>query len=137
MASNRLFSNLPPANPPPNLLGRILTRVTEERAWKAWRFKIAALVAGFVASAAALAFAVSVAFVSLTNSGVPQFLKLAITDTGAVAAYWQDFAYSLLETMPAGGLAAVLASIAVALILLRALIGAARVAHRRPQTLTS
>lgn len=46
----------------------------------------------------------------LIQSGFTQFISLLFTDFGSVAAYWKEFSFSLLESLPTLGLAAVFAS---------------------------
>lgn len=134
MPPTTLFHTSEQPMPPADLLGRVFARIKAERA-RAWRLKIAALITASVTAFAALAAALAFAIASFTRSGATAFLKLMITDTSIVAAYWKDFAYSLLETVPIGGLAATLASGAVVAIILRSLIRTAR-DHHHSQALT-
>lgn len=129
MTSTKLFRTSEQPTPPADLLGKVFARIKAERA-RAWRFKIATLITASVAAFTALAAALAFAITSFTRSGASAFLKLMITDTGIVTAYWQDFAYSLLETIPTGELAASLASGAAAAIVLRSLIRTVRKYHQ-------
>ncbi len=128
MASTALFRTAKRPLPPADLLGGILTRINKERK-NIWQRKMLALIVAATASIAGLAFALYATIASFARSGAPAFLKLIVTDTGAVAAYWKDFTYFLLETIPAGGLAVALALAAVVAIVMRTLIRTARSAQ--------
>ncbi|MDO8582162.1 MAG: hypothetical protein Q7S16_04800, partial [bacterium] len=49
----------------------------------------------------------------MVQSGFAEFFSLLFSDIGMVAAYWQNFAFTLLESLPAVSIAAFLATVLV------------------------
>lgn len=120
MKPQRLFPSTQRSMPSEELLGKILLRIDAEQAAMQKRNFVALILGAFV-SCTALVATLLAATSSFSRSGGSAFLKLLVTDTTTVAAYWKDFFYSLLETLPAGGLAAVLLFTVAVAVLLRAI----------------
>lgn len=88
---------------PAELENEILTKVARliRRRVLAFRF----LAAGSFAS---LIYSLTIAGQSFWQSGFYQYLQLLWTDQSAIAAYWREFGWSLLESLPTLSLVAVL-----------------------------
>lgn len=85
---------------PPDLLNKIMSQIKTERARSRaiWRFGLSSAIGLFLIwpTAAAWSSLASEFFVS----GFSQYARLAFTDFGAIAANWQDYTMSLLESFP-------------------------------------
>jgi len=101
----KLFSCFTAIEPPEGLLDRIMERIGRERHVLAVKQRLVVIFLGFVASAAALVPVFNLVQTDINQSGFLQFLSLAFSDFGIITAYWQNFAMSLLETIPAISLA--------------------------------
>ena len=86
---------------PEGLFGRVMSRIETERKLVALRRRLifaAVLLAG---SVAAFAFMLRLFWLDISSSGFGQYLSLFFYDFRFIAADWQDYAFSLLETLPA------------------------------------
>jgi ABC-type spermidine/putrescine transport system permease subunit I len=101
----KLFSRFTTIEPPEGLLGKIMERIRQEKHLLAVKRRLVVIFLGFAASAAALIPVFNLARTDLAQSGFLQFFSLAFSDFGIIIAYWQSFAMSLLETIPAISLA--------------------------------
>ena len=86
------------------LFEKIMRRIGEEQRFAAKR-RLVFISLGAIVSLAVLVPAFNLARTNLAESGFLQFLSLAFSDFGIIIAYWQSFAMSLLETIPAISLA--------------------------------
>ncbi|HTM67967.1 MAG TPA: hypothetical protein VL426_01580, partial [Candidatus Binatia bacterium] len=66
---------------------------------------------GAIASASALVPALLALRTAAAESGFVEYFSLLFSDGGAVAAAWQDFAYALMESLPAATIATCLAAL--------------------------
>ncbi|MDD5043163.1 MAG: hypothetical protein PHD51_00640 [Patescibacteria group bacterium] len=115
----KLFTRLPSPEPPAGLFQRTLLRLEEERKLAAVKRRLALFSVGLLGSIVALVPVFKMVYAGFAESGFIKFLSLIISDTGIVAAYWQNFALSLLETLPAMSLILLLAVVLVFLELLK------------------
>lgn len=105
--------------PPAGLLDKVMQRIDEEKSIASLKKRLA-LFSIFLAISAAVSFPLwQTLRVELIQSGFSQYLTLLIYDSRAVAAYWQDFSLTLLETLPAVTLTGALFVIFVILASLR------------------
>ena len=86
------------------LFEKIMRRIGEEQRFAAKR-RLMFISLGAVISLAVLVPVFNLTRTNLVESGFLQFLSLAFSDFGIIAVYWQNFAMSLLETVPAISLA--------------------------------
>jgi len=85
---------------PTGLFDKVMSRIERERKILAVKKRLAYFSILFMAtSAITLPLWVNL-FTELTQSGFIQYLLLPFYDLRAVAASWQDFSLSLLETLP-------------------------------------
>jgi len=114
-----LFRKLSPAMPPVELQGAVLSalRVAERR-------RVITQLASAIAVNALSFVALIVSFrwvaVDAARSGFFEFLSAATADAEVLAAYWQDFAAALLESVPTFGLLLLLSAAFTGLRSLRA-----------------
>lgn len=108
----KLFSNIQEEYPSHELYTRVVSRIRNAEKSKARR---RVFFLGFISilSAIALIPAWNELQGELQQSGFFEFVSLAFSDFSLVAQYWKDFAFSLLESLPAVGLAATLAALLV------------------------
>ncbi len=79
-------------------------RIHKEQRLLTIRRRVAFFSVGLIGSAAAIIPVSKILYAGLSESGFVEFFSLLFSDTGVVAAYWQSFAMSLLETIPVTGL---------------------------------
>jgi hypothetical protein len=104
---NENFINELP-EPPKELFGKIMNRIHREQRLIRIKQRIVIFSVGALASLAAVFPAFQMLKAELASSGFFTFSSLLFSDFSIVAAYWQNFTLSLLETLPIMGLAAVL-----------------------------
>lgn len=99
---------LPGVKAPVSLRGRVLERVSRmER--RAYTGKLTALIALAIASVSALIASCVYVFDAVSASGFLQYASLAFSDA-SVFAYSKDLGLSLVESLPALGVALVLSA---------------------------
>jgi len=94
---------------PEGLFDRIICRIREERRILVFKRRFVFYFVGAIGSLIAFISAFNVMWTELTQSGLVQFISLIFSDTGAVLAFWDVFALSILESLPAFNIATVLA----------------------------
>ncbi|MFA5249408.1 MAG: hypothetical protein WC397_02620 [Candidatus Paceibacterota bacterium] len=100
-ANNSIFQT---PEPPAELLGRIMSGIRSERGAKAAKRRAFAFSLGIITSLFVFVPAFSSLRQELAQSGFYAFFSLIFSDTEIVAAYWKNFAPSLLEALPATSL---------------------------------
>ena len=98
---------------PEGIFGRIMARLRAEQRLLTIKRRMAIFSIGLIGSGVAFIPVFKMAQVEISNSGFLQFFSLLFSDFGTVAAYWQSFVLSLLETFPAVSAAALLSVILV------------------------
>lgn len=108
--------------PPAGLFDRIMCRIEKENKLLTLRRRIIIFSVSLIGSA--IAFIPVFAYVrsGFIESGFFVFFSLIFSDTKIVLVYWQNFAQSLLETLPVMGLISFLAVVAVFLESLKMLV---------------
>jgi len=91
---------IPLMDPSEGLFNRVATRLQDEERYLRIRSRFFVFFLLFVLSAVAIPFAVSAFSSSASASGFTTFVSLVTSDTGIVLEHWQEFGYSLLETLP-------------------------------------
>ena len=112
--------------PPEGLLETIMVRISGERRRLA-RIRFVFSTALSVVALLAIIPALRELNSEIVRSGFGQFLSLIFSDAGVLAAYWQDFTMTILESFPALGMSAVLAAAF-------AFIASARIAAKNKKT---
>lgn len=112
----QLFSHLTAPEMPDNLFEKIMHRIKKERQSLIFKRRVMILsisIIGIIGAVAAFVPAFKMAQTEFNESGFLYFLSLIFSDFETVAAYWQNFIMSLLETLPVMGLAILLLTILV------------------------
>ncbi len=125
----RLFAHIEDKEPPEGLLVKILLRIEEERRRRALRGRI--LIFGILsfAAAGALVPAWNELQSEISQSGFLQFTSLFFSDFTVLMAYWKEFAFSLLESLPFLGAVSVLGTILAFFSFMRLLIRNINIMH--------
>jgi hypothetical protein len=108
--------------PPTGLFDKVMCRIEREKKILTLRRRIIIFSIGLIGSAVAFIPAFQYARSGFVESGFYSFFSLFFSDTEIVLAYWENFAQSLLETLPVLGLAVFLTTVAVFLESLKMLV---------------
>lgn len=104
-----------PAGLRENILEKVARLESRKQARRLWALRMAT-----AASCGFFAFFFAMFARELATSEFWSIARLMLTDMREVSAYWQDYAFSLLETLPALEMGLVLLPVTVALLLLAA-----------------
>ncbi len=104
---------------PEGILDRIMARIKAEQRLLTVKRRLTIFSIGLIGSIAAFIPVFKMVQLEISNSGFLQFFSLLFSDFGTVAAYWQSFVLSLLETLPVMSVAALSAVVFVFLCSLR------------------
>ena len=115
----QLFVHLNQIEPPVGLFLRLLNRLGKEKQLRAIRRQLMILTPVLIGAFAALALTFQSVQASFYETGFYQFISLLFSDFSIVVVYWQNFALSLLETLPVTGLIVFLTTLLVFLSALR------------------
>ncbi len=115
----KLFTHLESLEPPEGLFNRVMNRIKKEKQILILKRRLMVFSVGLAASVAIFIPVFKWAQADLYESGFLQFFSLVFSDFGIVVAYWQNFAMSLLETVPAVSLAILFATVFIFLELLK------------------
>jgi hypothetical protein len=107
----KLFSHLRAPEPREGLLEQIMFRIRRERRSFIIKRRIVIFSLGLIGSIVAFVPVLHLVKTGLAESGFMQYFSLLFSDTGLVAAYWQSFAFALLESLPVLSLAVLLITI--------------------------
>jgi hypothetical protein len=118
----KLFDRLDCLEPPGGLLDKVILRVSLERQPRTTKARIVVFGALSLFSLAAFVPAWSELQSELSQSGFLHFASLLFSDLHAVAVYWREFMFSLLESLPVLGVVAVLGAAFVLISSLKLLI---------------
>jgi hypothetical protein len=120
--------------PSPDLFRKVMLRVAREQRVLMLK-KLFLFVFCFAGSVALTIPAWRTLQGELSRSGFWQYLTIALSDLHVASQYWQDFTWSLLESLPAISAAALLAAFAVSLISLKFIIRYSKFIFGNPQIL--
>ena len=116
--SDNLLGKLFEIEPPKGLKGAILARLEKERQKAVFRQKMFFQV-GFALCGIGSLIALAVFGKAILVSQFASLLALGFSDLEIVLTVWQDYAFSLLETLPIFSMLAVVAPMFVLLLLLK------------------
>ena len=100
----KLFTHLKPPEPPTGLFGRIMLAIGREQELQNTRKLAFVFLALLVISITATPFSWSLFSGQMVESGVMQFMSIAINDLGTFFAFWQDFSLAIAESLPVMGI---------------------------------
>lgn len=133
----KLFSHLTPQEPPTGLLAKVMARIHEEERLMSVRRRLILFSTAALTSAGALIPVINTFQGEFAQSGFSQFSSLVFSDFGSVIANWQDFGLTILESLPATSIIALLITTLVFLWSLKHLTQAIKVVFRSPQFINS
>lgn len=117
-----LFTHLRSVEPRVDLLDRIMNRIdTEKMLVPTFRVKIR-LILAIIGACAAMTFIVPLWNIfqnDMAQSGFAQFVSLLFSDLDTVVNVWQDYAFSLIESLPLLSLTAILSTVLLLLFALK------------------
>ena len=127
------FSRISPPEPSGDLMERIMAGISKEKKMMAIKRKIAVFSICSFASIAALIPVLSTAKNDIARSGLAEMLSLAFSDPAVIAGAWNQFAFSVLESLPAISISLALMAILVFAASIRYLAKNFRMAYLGPQ----
>ena len=89
------------------LLEKIMLSIAQEKRAMAMNRRVAVFSLALILSFGGLIPALKGVYSGFVNSGFTQIFSLIFSDTAIVMSLWQNFALSLLETLPINGILAV------------------------------
>ncbi|MCX6785063.1 MAG: hypothetical protein NTV81_04005 [Candidatus Komeilibacteria bacterium] len=117
-----LFSILPPVEPAADLFDKINQRLQQHQRLIARKYRLLLLSVTLGTSLIALIPTFRLVMTGFTESGFSQFLSLIFSDAGVLAAYWENLAFSLLESLPIASILTLLTVVFIFFISLKLLI---------------
>jgi ABC-type phosphate/phosphonate transport system permease subunit len=118
----KLFAHLKPLEPPEGLFEKIVYCLREEQRFLNVKRRLVIFSIGLIGSVAAFIPVFKMVRTEFVESGFIQFFSLLFSDFGIVISYWQNFAMTLLETLPITSLILLLAVVLVFLESLKSLV---------------
>jgi len=118
---NKLFSYYQTPNPPDDLLGKIMKRISEEKRLLTLKRRLVIFSAGLIGAIVLFIPALKGVISGFAESGFTQYFSLLFSDAEIVLVYWQNYALSLLETLPVVNLILLLITVFAILELLKLL----------------
>ncbi|MFA5188789.1 MAG: hypothetical protein WC460_05495 [Patescibacteria group bacterium] len=118
----KLFTYYNAPEPPNDLFGKIMERIGQEKKLQMLKRRIFILAASLFGALILFIPALKAVISGFVESGFAQYFSLLFSDAGIVLTYWQNYALSLLETLPVVNLILLLATILAILELLKLLV---------------
>ncbi len=115
----KLFTHLEPPEPPAGLFDRIILAIKRERELRNTKRLAFGFLALLVISLTTVPFSWSFFSGQMAESGVLQFIEVAISDIGAFFASWQEFSLAIAESLPVMGIAIFTVNMILAVFTLR------------------
>ena len=115
----KLFTHLEPPEPPAGLFDRILLAIKREQELRSTKRLAFGFLALLVISLIAAPFSWTLFAGQIQDSGMLQFIEVALSDLGAFFASWQDFSLAIAESLPVMGIAIFTVNMILAVFTLR------------------
>jgi hypothetical protein len=116
MKNKNIITTISAIEPPMHLKGVILARIEREGRKRQMRRKML-LMGGFMVSGIGAISSLAFFGREILASDFWSIASLAFSDLGTVVGHWQDYAFSLLETLPVVSIIAILVPIVAMLLL--------------------
>ncbi|MFH0791758.1 MAG: hypothetical protein V1905_00895 [bacterium] len=100
----KLFTHLAPPEPPAGLFDRIILAIKREQELRNTKRLAFGFLAILVVSLTAAPFSWSLFAGQIYNSGMLQFIEVALSDIGAFLTSWQEFSLAIAESLPIMGI---------------------------------
>ena len=115
----KLFTHFEPPEPPAGLFDRIILAIRREQELRNTKKLVFGFLVLLIVSFAAAPFSWTLFAGQIQDSGMLQFVEVALSDLGAFFAYWQDFSLAIAESLPVMGIAIFIANIILAVFTIR------------------
>lgn len=115
----KLFTRLEPPEPPAGLLDRILLAIRREQELRHTRRLAFGFLTILIISVSAAPFSLTFLFDEAANSGVAQFISIAVSDLATFLALYPDSFLAVAESLPVMGLALFAVNMILAVFTLR------------------
>ena len=115
----KLFTHLEPPEPPAGLFDRILLVIKREQELRSAQRLAFGFLALLILSLSAAPFSWTLFVGQIQDSGMLQFIEVALSDLGAFFASWQDFSLAIAESLPVMGIVLFTINIILAIFTLR------------------
>src|SRR3989344_8511870 len=115
----KLFTHLEPPDPPAGLFDRILLAIKREQELRSTKRLAFGFLALLLVSLATVPFSWTLVAGQIQDSGVLQFIEVALSDLGAFFTSWQDFSLAIAESLPVIGIAIFTVNMILAVFTLR------------------
>lgn len=115
----KLFAHLEPPDPPAGLFNRIILAIRREKELRNTKKLAFGFLALLIASLTAAPFSWTIFASQLQDSGMLQFIGVALSDLGAFLASWKDFSLAIAESLPVLGIAVFAVNMILAVFTLR------------------
>ncbi len=96
----KLFTNLTPPEPPVGLFDRIVLAIKREQELRNTKRLVFGFLALLLVSLTTVPFSWTLVAGQMQDSGVIQFVQVALSDFGTLFASWQDFSLAIAESLP-------------------------------------
>ncbi len=100
------------------LLAKIMSRLNYEKQIKALRPKLWAAAGLFLGSLILLILTADFSWHAFIQTPTFQYISLVFTDFGQVAANWQDYGFSILESLPLAAVTSLAGALLVSILLI-------------------
>lgn len=115
----KLFTNLTPPEPPAGLFDRILLTIKREQELRSTKRLAFGFLALLAVSFIAMPFSWTLFSGQMAESGVLQFISVAVSDLGTFFSIWPDSVMAIAESLPVTGIALFTANMILAVFTLR------------------
>lgn len=115
----KLFTHLKPAEPSAGLFDKIILAIKREQDLRNTKRLAFGFLALLIISLSSAPFSWSFFSEQMAESGVLQFMSIAINDLGTFFVFWQDFSLAIAESLPVMGLTAFTVNMILAVFTLR------------------
>lgn len=100
----KLFTHLKPPEPPVGLFDRIILAIKREQELHNTRRLVFGFLALLVISLTTVPFSWLLFTSQIQDSGMFQFIEVALSDIGAFFTSWQEFSLAIAESLPVMGI---------------------------------
>lgn len=101
----KLFTHLEPPEPPAGLFDRIILAIRREQELRNTKRLAFGFLTLLVISLTTVPFSWAFFAGQIQDSGILQFVEVALSDIGVFFASWQDFSLAIAESLPVMGIA--------------------------------
>jgi hypothetical protein len=101
----KLFTHLEPPEPPTGLFERIILAIKREQELRNTKRLAFGFLTLLLVSLATMPFSWTLFTSQMQNSGILQFIEVALNDISVFFASWQEFSLAIAESLPVAGVA--------------------------------